>query len=95
MKHNISSSLDIVSKKLGACIEDYRIIKFERNSVVICTEPLYLEDKDLKDFEFWVELNKMIGYEKMCLYHYANKAKLVLVQDNDETFIPPECKFKV
>lgn len=160
MKHNISSSLDIVSEKLEARIEDYRSMTFERNSIVICTEPLYLEDKDFKDFEFWVELNKMIGYEKIaifnnsipnndlynklferhkdfidvfqfnclpnfikrggkylkhfkefviaewsmsgifffgldsmaineCLYHYSNKAKLILVQDNDETFIPP------
>ena len=148
------------SSLIQADITNFRSKSFKTKSAIICTEPLFLENKDYKDFEFWIELNKMIGYEKIaifnnsipnndlfnslfernknfvdviqfnclpnfikkgdkylreynefivgewglktlfflgfdamanneCFYRYSNRAKLILVQDNDETFIPP------
>ena len=141
--------------------------KFNKNSknAVICIEPLFFEPKEYKDFEWYIELNKLIGYDKIviynnsipntehfnrifrnnkdfidlyqfqclpnfinnsskylrhykdfitggwgrstknymylgfdsmanneCYHQYANKAKLILIQDNDETFIAPKLK---
>ena len=158
---NKNTNVNMNSDVINANIRYYRSKSFKTKSAVICTEPLFLENKDYKDFEFWIELNKLIGYEKIavfnnsipnndlfnnlfernkhfvdviqfnclpnfikkgekylrkykefivgewgmstilflgldamgnneCFYRYSDRAKLILVQDNDETFIPPK-----
>ena len=37
--------------------------------IYICSEMNYLEDNDYEDFEWWVEMNKMIGYDKIVIYN--------------------------
>ena len=159
--HNKNTNISMKSNSINANIRNFRKT-FETKSTVICTEPLFLENKDYHDFEFWIKLNKRIGYEKIvifnnsipnndlfndlfernkhfvdviqfnclpnfikkegdkylrkyneflvgewsihtiffmgfdamanneCFYRYSDRAKLILVQDNDETFIPPK-----
>jgi hypothetical protein len=158
---NKHKKLKMNSKIINATVGYYRNRSFKTKSAIICTEPLFLENKDYQDFEFWIELNKLIGYEKIaifnnsipnndlfnslfernknfidviqfnclpnfikkgdkylrkykefivgewgmgtimflgfdtmanneCFYHYSDRAKLILVQDNDEAFIPPK-----
>ena len=157
---NINTNISMKSDFINANIRNFRET-FKTKSAVICTEPLFLENKDYLNFEFWIELNKRIGYEKIvifnnsipnndlfndlfarnknfvdviqfsclpnfikkgdkylrkyseflvgewsmktilflgldamanneCFYRYSDRAKLILVQDNDETFIPPK-----
>ena len=38
-------------------------------NAVICTEPLFLEEKDYQNLAWWIELNKMSGYKKIVLFN--------------------------
>jgi hypothetical protein len=62
---NLRSESAIIHSNVGY----YRKTKFNHFNSIVCTEPIYLEKKDFKEFEWWVELNRMIGYEKIVIYN--------------------------
>jgi len=41
----------------------------EENKVVLCGKVYYLNDKQSKDFEYWIELSKLEGYEKIVIFN--------------------------
>jgi len=37
--------------------------------VVVCTEPLFLEDKDASSLSWWIEMVKLSGYKKIVIFN--------------------------
>ena len=67
----------------------------DSDKIFICSEMNYLEESDYYDFEWWIELNIMIGYDKIIIYNNSipnnenfnnlferNKDRLEIVQLN-------------
>jgi hypothetical protein len=36
---------------------------------VVCTEPLFLEDKDASSLSWWIEMTKLAGYKKIVIFN--------------------------
>ena len=41
----------------------------DSRKIYICSEMNYLEESDYEDFEWWIEMNKIIGYDKIVVYN--------------------------
>jgi len=60
----------------------------EKNAV-ICTEPLFLENKDYSSLSWWIEINKLSGYKKIILYNNSipNTREFNRIFDEHKNFV--------
>ena len=62
---NISTFSPTIKTKIG----NFRNKSSTKKEVVICTEPLFLEDKDVTDLSWWIEITKLAGYKKVVIFN--------------------------
>lgn len=43
--------------------------KNTKNQIALCLKPIYLSEKDLNSFKWWIEMTKYIGYSKIIVYN--------------------------
>jgi hypothetical protein len=41
----------------------------QQKEVVVCTEPLFLEDKDASSLSWWIEMTKLAGFKKIVIFN--------------------------
>ena len=63
--------------------------KNAKKTAVICTEPLFLENQDHQSLAWWIEMNKMSGYQKIILFNNSipNTREFIRLFDKHKDFV--------
>jgi hypothetical protein len=63
------NSLKTSSSTIKTSIGNFRNRKNSQRNAIICTEPLFLEEKDAVNLQWWIEMTKEAGYKKLVIFN--------------------------